>query len=207
MRTRYKCAMARGDRSTVTRETLLQAGARVFTQRGLHGATVREIVDQAGLTIPALYYHFSGKEDLYSSVVRDGRERFRAMMNDALALAHGPAERLRQIANVYVRFGEEDPVRLRVLCAELFRSRAPTEPDQDMGQLHLWTRQQIETVLQEGVQAGAWKIGDVGLACRLFISCLVGLLVAQAREPGEQVLDSRLADRVVELFLYGAGAH
>jgi AcrR family transcriptional regulator len=198
--------MARGDRSTTTRETLLQAGARVFIQRGLHGATVREIVDQAGLTIPALYYHFSGKEDLYSSVVCEGRERFRAMMKEALALGRGPAERLREIAKVYVRFGEEDPVRLRVLCAELFRSRAPSEPDQDMGQLHAWTRQNIQTVLREGVRSGAWKVRDVELACRLFLSCLMGLLVAQAREPGEQILDSGLADRVVDLFLDGAGA-
>jgi AcrR family transcriptional regulator len=198
--------MARGDRSTMTRETLLQAGARVFIERGLHGATVREIVDQAGLTIPALYYHFSGKEDLYSSVVGDGRERFRAMMNDVLATARGPVERLREIAKVYVRFGEEDPIRLRVLCAELFRSRAPTEPDQDMGQLHAWTRQKIEDVLREGVGAGVWKVRDVGLAVRLFIACLMGLLVAQAREPEEPLLDSSLADRIVDLFIHGTEA-
>jgi AcrR family transcriptional regulator len=198
--------MARGDRSGETRESLLQAGARVFTTRGLHGATVREIVDRAGLTVPALYYHFSGKEDLYSSVVREGRKRFRSMMAEVLALDLDPVGRLREIAKVYVRFGEEDPVRLRVLCAELFRSRGPKEPDRDMGQLHAWTRQRIQAVLREGVRAGSWRIRDLDLAGRLLVASLMGLLVAQARDPGTNVLDESLADRVIDTFLHGVGA-
>jgi hypothetical protein len=34
----------------------------------------------------------------------------------------------------------------------------------------------------------------------------MGLLVAQARDPGTNVLDERLADHVTDTFLHGVGA-
>ena len=112
--------MPRGDRSTATREALLEAAARVFIRRGRYGATVRAIADEAGVTVPAIYYHFEGTEQLYDTLLREGRARFRAMAEAALGESTEPDERLRGLARTYARFGREDPILLRLLCMELF---------------------------------------------------------------------------------------
>jgi AcrR family transcriptional regulator len=195
--------MPRGDRSLETREALLRAGAQVFVARGLHGATVRRIVDAAGLTIPALYYHFQGKEDLYAVLIAEARASFRRRMSDVLASEATPIDKLYAIAAVYVSFGREDPLRLRVLCNELFRPREAEEPDREMVQLNQWTNDRIEEVLDAVARSGALAVADVSHARRMFMALLTGILVEQARDPAKPVLDEELPERAVRTFLDG----
>ena len=47
-----------------TRERLLDAALRVCARRGLHGATTREIADEAEVNEVTLFRHFGSKEKL-----------------------------------------------------------------------------------------------------------------------------------------------
>jgi len=169
----------------------------------LHGATVRQIVDAAGLTIPVLYYHFEGKEDLYAVLIGEARARFRQRMSEVLAAESTPLDKLYEIAAVYVSFGREDPLRLRVLCNELFRPRGEEEPDHEMVHLNQWTNECIEKVLAAATRSGAVSISDVSHARRMFMALLTGILVEQARDPAKPVLDQQLSERAVRTFLEG----
>jgi AcrR family transcriptional regulator len=195
--------MPRGDRSTATRDALLQAAARVFVTRGPYGARVRDIAREAGLTVPALYYHFEGTGELYDQVVQDGRARFTALIEAALDIDGSPRERLLAIARSYVEFGREDPVRLRLLCLELFRPREPGEPDNGAADLNAWLQASVEGVLAAGIRGGALPAVDAAAARRLFIAVLTGLLVEQARAPETPILEEELAERAVGLFVEG----
>lgn len=195
--------MPRGDRSLDTRDALLRAAAQVFVARGVHGATVRQIVDAAGLTIPALYYHFKGKEDLYAVLIGEARANFRQRLLEVLAAEATPVDKLFAIAAAYVGFGREDPLRLRVLCNELFRPREADEPDHEMVYLNEWTNECIEEVLDAAARSGAVAIADVSDARRMFMALLTGILVEQARDPGKPVLDDELPERAVRTFLDG----
>ena len=57
--------LTREQKRAANRERLLEAAGRVFSQRGYHGATIEEIVEQSGLSNGALYYNFRNKEDLF----------------------------------------------------------------------------------------------------------------------------------------------
>lgn len=189
-----------------TRAALLEAAARVFVERGLHGATVREIAGRAGFTNPVLYYHFGGKEELYDAVIRSAFERFRTLLGQALESGsdRGPLSRLRAIAMAYLRFGQDDPVQLRTLYAEFFRPRGAPDPRFD--EIRSWAVSQIETVLRDGARAGVLPVSDVGLARRIFVALLGGLLVEQARDPRVPLLEESLAESVVQFFLHGVGS-
>ncbi|MGH7858908.1 MAG: TetR/AcrR family transcriptional regulator [Candidatus Binatia bacterium] len=196
--------MARGDRSPETRDALLGAGARVFLRRGLYGATVREIVGEAGLTAPALYYHFEGKEDLYGQLIRGASERFRSYVEAALATESEPVGGLAAIARACIHFAEEDRTRLRVFYSELFRPGAPDELGLGLRELRVWAQGRVEDLLRRLVGR---KNGppDFATASRLFIAMLSGLLAEQARQPEEALLDEALAGEVVRVFLWGVG--
>jgi len=58
-------------RRTDTRRRLLQAGGRLFAEKGFRGATVREICARARVNIAAINYHFGGKRRLYEAVLLD----------------------------------------------------------------------------------------------------------------------------------------
>jgi AcrR family transcriptional regulator len=53
-----------------TRERIVGAALRLFSERGTAAVSVRELADASGVTVPGLYYHFASKADLIREVYR-----------------------------------------------------------------------------------------------------------------------------------------
>lgn len=91
-----------------TRARILSAASAVFAERGFNGATIREIVDRAGVNVAAVNYHFGNKNALYELALRDAVSR----MHDRLDRARGaleregdPADRLREFLTAMILKG------------------------------------------------------------------------------------------------------
>lgn len=79
-----------------TRARILDAALDLFGERGLTGATVRDIAARAKVNVAAISYHFGGKEELYRAVavmVIGGMEaRIRSRAGPVLGEAPGSPE-------------------------------------------------------------------------------------------------------------------
>jgi len=53
-----------------TREKILESARRLFNRKGYSGASIEEIMSEAGLTAGGFYRHFSAKDELYAAAVR-----------------------------------------------------------------------------------------------------------------------------------------
>ena len=53
-----------------TRQRILESARRLFNRKGYSGASIEEIMSDAGLSHGGFYRHFSGKEELYAAAVR-----------------------------------------------------------------------------------------------------------------------------------------
>ncbi|MGH6925332.1 MAG: CerR family C-terminal domain-containing protein [Propylenella sp.] len=78
-----------------TRERILDAALDLFGERGLTGATVRDIAKRAKVNVAAISYHFGGKEELYRAV--------------ATAITEGIAARIRSRAATLMDAPPADP--------------------------------------------------------------------------------------------------
>jgi AcrR family transcriptional regulator len=54
-----------------TRARVVNAAHRLFTTRGYHGTSMRQIAEQAGLALGGIYNHFAGKEDIFVAVMTE----------------------------------------------------------------------------------------------------------------------------------------
>ncbi|MFI9605504.1 ScbR family autoregulator-binding transcription factor [Streptomyces sp. NPDC052043] len=61
--------MARQERAVRTRRAVIEAAASVFAVHGYAAATIAEILERAGVTKGALYFHFDSKESLARGVL------------------------------------------------------------------------------------------------------------------------------------------
>jgi|MEHZ01.5.fsa_nt_MEHZ011356491.1_5 AcrR family transcriptional regulator len=59
----------RGNATGTTRSRLRAVALELFLDKGFAATSVREIATTAGVTIPALYYHFDNKDGLLSDLV------------------------------------------------------------------------------------------------------------------------------------------
>lgn len=57
-------------------QRLLDAAMLLFSRKGYAATSVRELVEQAGVTKPVLYYYFRNKAGLYLALIQGGTGRF-----------------------------------------------------------------------------------------------------------------------------------
>ena len=87
---------------------LLAAALHFFSERGLEGATVREIAKAAGQNVAAIAYYFGSKDNLYGAVMESIVREIRHQMSDVLTETRtwrqgggkSPAEALRLLKNI-----------------------------------------------------------------------------------------------------------
>ena len=102
-------AMTRRQKQAETRKSLLRSAANAFCRKGLAGASVDEVAQEAGYTKGAFYANFKSKEELFL-VMLD--ERFSEQLERVDSLLGGdeePGEEARHAAQDFIRsFRGED---------------------------------------------------------------------------------------------------
>ncbi|MGH3732469.1 MAG: TetR/AcrR family transcriptional regulator [Acidimicrobiales bacterium] len=94
-----------GGKAAATRRRLLDAAAHVLAEKGFAGMRLSDVGDVAGVQAPAIYYHFSNKEDLVGEVFVAGLVRCRLALENTLK-AHeedDPLERLAIAIDAHLR--------------------------------------------------------------------------------------------------------
>ena len=51
------------------KQDIMQAATLLFAEQGFDGTTTLQISQEAGITEPVIYYHFKGKDDLFTTIL------------------------------------------------------------------------------------------------------------------------------------------
>ncbi|MGD8322010.1 MAG: TetR family transcriptional regulator [Gemmatimonadota bacterium] len=114
-----------GGRGEDTRAALLDAGKKLFAQKGFDGTSVRDITRVAGANLGAITYHFGSKRALYSAVLEAG---FASMVDRVgeVASSGGPAmERLERVIEVILEHVAANPEIPRLMLQEVAAGKTP----------------------------------------------------------------------------------
>ncbi len=116
------------------RDEILDIAVGLFAARGYHGVSMDDIGSAAGVTGPALYHHFAGKEAMLvaalipvsEGLLHGGRERVARHPDDARAA-------LTDLIDFHVDFALENPAVIALHLHEL--DRLPEEPRRQIRRL------------------------------------------------------------------------
>lgn len=90
-------------RATNRREVIIRAAGKLFRQRGYEGTSVRDIAGAVGLHSGSLFFHFETKEEILVSLLEGGLRRAVTILEEHLAAASSPREKLSAIMHGHLK--------------------------------------------------------------------------------------------------------
>ena len=114
---------------------IIEAAARVFAERGFHGATTQDIADVLGIKQASLYYYFSSKEAALELVCVKGVEGFFDAAKAIVARPESATIRLTLLIKSHLSPLVDRPDFVRVFLNE--RQHLPRESRRRIGR---WSR-------------------------------------------------------------------
>jgi AcrR family transcriptional regulator len=142
------------------RDEILEIAVGLFASRGYHGVSMDDIGSAAGVTGPALYHHFAGKEAMLvaalipvsEGLLHGGKDRVARHPDDARAA-------LADLIEFHVEFALENPAVIALHLHEL--DRLPEEPRRQIRRLQrLYVEEWVGVlgILRPSLDAGEARV-------------------------------------------------
>jgi AcrR family transcriptional regulator len=184
-------------------QSILAAAQKVFSQKGYHGATIRDIAREAQVAEGTIYIYFKSKKDLLIAL-------FKPLIVETLT------ELIQQLE------GQEDEVVLRTIMADrlkralhnfstykLFFFECQFHEDlkeQFFREVFLKLVSVFEDYLKRRVEEGAFRPMNTHIAARAFFGMYISFVFAQEVYQDESVKEfllEEIVDELAEIFLRG----
>lgn len=141
-----------GDRSRRRTGEIIEAAAKVFAERGYHGATTQDIADVLGIRQASLYYYFQSKEVALEQVCLQGVAGY-VEQAEAIASETGTAaDKLGRIIYHHLAPMTDRPDFVRVFQRE--RRHLPDVSRRRVGRLARRYERAVQKVIEAGMKSG-----------------------------------------------------
>ena len=145
----------------ITKAHIEKEAVRLFNESGFRASTMRHIADACNLTPAAFYNHFDSKERLLSTIITSAFDEMDAAVSLATEAAPSdPVSQLSATVRAMTRWIADNPHHARLARREL-RELEPS----DRARMRARSRrelEQIEAILCDGVDAGAFSLATMG---------------------------------------------
>jgi AcrR family transcriptional regulator len=187
-----------------TRTHLLEAALKSFARSGYAATSVQHIVNEAGVSKPALYYYFADKAKLFAALVdRAHDERYR-LMQEAAKRGRTVAEKLEEIVSAIFEFSLRNSELMRLQFATAFAASGEAPGGLRCREKGRRNFEFIKALIKSGQSSGelnkSFTVDELtmGIYGQLNSYIMVRLLMPDCP------LDRGTAKRIVKLFLEGS---
>ncbi|MGN6552979.1 MAG: TetR/AcrR family transcriptional regulator [Verrucomicrobiota bacterium] len=189
-----------------TRQQILKSALKRFAHSGYSAASVQQIVDDAAVSKPALYYYFQDKAGLFQALVDEAHDERYRLLQAASKKSDDLKTQLIEILTTLFDYQQKNRELIRIAFSTAFA--APGEMPEGLRYSEKcernfeWIHSLIKKALAAGVLDKRFESRELAFG---FYGQMNSYLVSQLIMP-DCHLDRQTAGRIVELFLAGAAA-
>ena len=183
---------------------VLDAALQLFADKGFAATSVREIVLKAGLSKPALYYHFGSKEGLLRAIVDQAFAEFEERVCHSVDTAGDARDALIKFTEACFEMATKRPQFTALIYQVIFGSEGGSGGI-DVSELARRNQALLMTVIDRAVREGLIDRTRADKAALLLNGLINIHLMAHVKGqlPG---LTPELARQAVDLYLWGVAA-
>ncbi|MBS4065419.1 MAG: TetR/AcrR family transcriptional regulator [Chitinophagaceae bacterium] len=94
--------MVKKQKDATTQQRILEAARKVFIEKGMAGARMQDIADEAGINKALLHYYFTSKDMLFEQIFQQASARFIPHINEVIESDVSLLEKIEHICVNYV---------------------------------------------------------------------------------------------------------
>ena len=128
-----------------TKAHIVEVARRLFSEQSYLGVSMTDIAGKLNISKPALYYHFTGKGEIYRKVLDEVFDSLRLSIAEAFK-EKTSEKKLQKLIKNYLRFGSKEKNLIKALTLKL------SPPDPLMRRYIIQSREQIATSIQPLVE-------------------------------------------------------
>ncbi len=182
------------------RERLLETAIGMFAAKGYAGTSVREIVEQAGVSKPVLYYYFKSKEGLFLAILDLAENLQKELLSEVLKSKGDILNRLLMLyRRIYAGISEHRS--LYKMIHSLIFGPPQGAPDYDFTRYHRHMIDAISKIYNRGLTCGEVRKTHAGDFAFLVLSLIDFCLHMDQVQP--QLSDPRRPERLLRLVFRG----
>ena len=180
---------------------IIGAAARVFAERGFHGATTQDIADVLGIRQASLYYYFSSKEAALELVCLKGVEGFFEAAKTIAARRESAQKRLISLIGSHL-----SPLVDRADFVKVFLNERQHLPRESRRRIGRWSRG-LERIFEDVIKEGVAKVEfRADLDVRLATLAILGMCNAASSWQRKENIDvNDIAEEFARLMTDGMG--
>ena len=199
---------------------ILAAALRLFARKGYAATTVRQIVDEADVTNPMLYYYFDSKQGVFLALIEVLFEAMSETVDDIMDEHDDVRVQLREVGTAYFEGCRQSPEILQFIYAAMF-GPAESCPTFDVPEAHGQARDRIEASICDAIADGTLNPPE-GFDAEFLTERYLGLIdnhligalslfahdrsYVESRQSLHDYLSEEALDEMMRFFLHAAGA-
>ena len=148
------------------RNHLSASALKLFNRKGYAGTTVREIVAEAGVTKPVLYYYFGNKEGIYIELLEGSFKKLEDLLDSFHSEEGKVSEKLMTLYDRFFQLICENIETVRLMHS-IYYGPPQGAPFYDFEAYHRKLQDAVGRLVEEGVRTGEFRnldVSDVTLA-------------------------------------------
>ncbi|MFA4877577.1 MAG: TetR/AcrR family transcriptional regulator [Methanoregula sp.] len=170
------------------KKKVIDAAFSLFLEKGFHATTMDEIAKKLGVTKPALYQYFPGKEDLYAAVAERARQEFKGTLERSYKgrnISEGSAALFDALVNYVPQF---NGMYSEMLLLAVHNERIRTVLQQDRTEDIRIIERFIEKQQEKGFVCSRFDARTLALACdALANGLLMDVMMGMDKEEAKAV--------------------
>lgn len=156
-------------RSSNGRSVILTAARNTFAKKGFDGASIRDIAQEADLSLSALYYYFPSKQDALFELIRSAFAGYIETATRVIADAGDhPIDQTAAVVRLLVRYRAHNQLISRVVVRDA--ERLDAEKFEVIHEQQRASRAVLNDRIAAGQAAGVFDVEDAELAGRAVLS-------------------------------------
>ncbi len=160
------------------KEDILKTATRLFAEQGFEATTTLQLTKEAGVTEPLLYYHFKGKDDLFTTILSSTFDEYFSRLKNLRNNTPTEFEKIENLIGLHFQFVEELPDEI-YLTVSTCPARLK-DPDhtcaKNVQKQREWLASFLADCLGKGIETGEFNKVPVTETVSLLIAMINGLL-------------------------------